>query len=419
LTEIEEIWKLYLLQAVLGGYSACGLPGSDWWVSTQSVQSYRLPQGTSRLFPPDKVALSIHPLYRIRDEFMTPPGNSRWWTFKQRFAFGTLIYFSMLGFASAGYTEGDHVSELITALTSADRVVRANAASALGEIKDSRAIEPLVAAILDGSDQLVSQNAAEALAKLDSARAVELLVSALKDPNERGVAADALAVIGSRAVEPLIPKLMDPNRYVRQDVARTLALIRDPRAVDSLIATLKDSDEDVRLEAAWGLGVVMHEPRAIVPLIAALKEPKPDAQHDIANAIARVGTSAVESVITALNDSNSKVRGGAADALGMIVSEFDANNHEPRAVNALLNALRERNMDVIAGAHVFFMARGEPGSENVLIEALNKSGGLLMAEAFLNCGNPKLENGGREWAQRHGYQIKSGPANAVRWGGSR
>src|SRR5271157_1077577 len=64
-----------------------------------------------------------------------------------------------------------------------------------------------------------------------------------------------LSKIGTPAVEPLIRALKyrkDSN--VRINVARVLGKIKDPRAVEPLIAALKDTDGTVRSQAALALG---------------------------------------------------------------------------------------------------------------------------------------------------------------------
>jgi HEAT repeat protein len=60
---------------------------------------------------------------------------------------------------------------LIAALKDKDSLVRAQAADALGQIKDVRAIEPLIAALKD-KDSLVRERAADALGQIKGARAV-------------------------------------------------------------------------------------------------------------------------------------------------------------------------------------------------------------------------------------------------------
>jgi len=57
----------------------------------------------------------------------------------------------------------------------------------------------------------------------------------------------ALADIGDeRAVEPLIEALKDDKWYVRRCSVRALGIIGDERAVEPLIEALKDDDESVR-----------------------------------------------------------------------------------------------------------------------------------------------------------------------------
>ena len=48
---------------------------------------------------------------------------------------------------------------------------------------------------------------------------------------------------------------------------------------------------------------------------------------------------------------------------------------------------------------------GNPNTEDLLIKALNEYGYKNMAEDYLNCGNPKLEEAARKWAYKHGYKV--------------
>jgi len=146
-----------------------------------------------------------------------------------------------------------NVNGLIKALNyQKDWMVRKAAAEALGEIKDSRAVEPLSAALKD-SNEWVRWHAAEALGKI-GASAVEPLIVALKDRDQKNAhraVAEALGRIGTPAVEPLIVALKDRDQNVRCAAAEALGKIKDARAVEPLIAALKDTD--VRARAAGAL----------------------------------------------------------------------------------------------------------------------------------------------------------------------
>lgn len=61
---------------------------------------------------------------------------------------------------------------------------------------------------------------------------------------------------------------------------------------------------------------------------------------------------------------------------------------------------------------------GIPGSEDDLIAVLFVYGDRSMAEDYLNCGSSKLSDGGRRWANAHGYNVRTGyGSHRSRWGG--
>ena len=60
---------------------------------------------------------------------------------------------------------------------------------------------------------------------------------------------------------------------------------------------------------------------------------------------------------------------------------------------------------------------GIPGSQERLVAALMEHGDLSMAEDYLNCGSDYLAEGGRTWAQQHGYTVGSGSgSHRADWG---
>jgi hypothetical protein len=154
--------------------------------------------------------------------------------------------------------------------------------------------------------------------------------------------------------------------------------------VSRLIRQLKDPNPEVRGNAAIALGL-SKDPRAVEPLIVALK------------------------------DRDAQVRLQAAHALGEV--------KDPRAVSALLAVLRDRDTEIISEPtlYIFFIERGEPGSEDALVETLDKFGDEGMAEKFLNSRNVKLEGAARAWAARHEVRILNvgGGSDSGQWGSKR
>lgn len=340
---------------------------------------------------------------------------------------------------SLGQSGGSRAVEpLIAALSDSDFSVEGNAATALGKIKDPRAAEPLMAALRDAvkfaqpakdpdgtyslTDQqrlrlTVADHAAEALGNL-GAPALEELMPAFKDKDLREYALPGLVKMGSPAVDALIAAMKDPDPDVRWNAANALGDIKDARAVEPLIAALQV--KDLQWHAAYSLGKIK-DPRAVEPLIAALKNNDPEFREQAAHSLGQLKDQrAIAPLIAVLNapaltdpaliDADRKVRNAAANALGLIDS--------PEAVNFLLTALHQHNTAIIAGADNFYIRRGEPGSEDALIDALDKSGDQYMAADFLNSGNEKLHEAASTWASRNNYEVTYMPSSgSTSWGG--
>lgn len=300
------------------------------------------------------------------------------------------------------------VEPLISALLNKDRYARYGVLLALVEIGPP-AVEALISA-LHNKDPLLQKRIIWTLGKIKDVRAVDPLLAALRDKNPiiRGEATKALGEIRDiRAVEPLISTLKDKNWDVRWKAAGALGKIKDIRSFESLIVSLKDEDPMVAGSSAWALGE-FRDIRAIKPLIASLSHEGRSASEALAN----IGTPAVEPIIVALNSSYSETRReNAAYALSKI--------KDARAVEVLFAAFKEQKLSVVVGAYQFFIYRGMPNSEDVLIKALNKYGYSGMAEDFINSGNGKLVQAGHEWARKHGAIVFSVPESGDKrptWG---
>ena len=94
----------------------------------------------------------------------------------------------------------------------------------------------------------MSYRAADVLGEIKDPRAIEPLIVALKDKNLllRTQAAGALAKLGPAVVNPLVVVLQSPGDDVaRREVVGILGRIHNPDAIDALIAALKDKDSIV------------------------------------------------------------------------------------------------------------------------------------------------------------------------------
>jgi HEAT repeat protein len=151
--------------------------------------------------------------------------------------------------------------------------------------KVTRAVEPLIACMKD-PDSRIRAAAADSLGKTKDPRALDPLVTALRDnsPDVQRSAGQALGEIGAPAVEPLINALRDPTWSVRYSAAVGLSFSKDSRAVEPLIGALKDTDSAVRRSAAEALGQ-FQDPRAVEPLRAARQDPDSDVRLFAADAL--------------------------------------------------------------------------------------------------------------------------------------
>src|ERR1035437_3066210 len=247
---------------------------------------------------------------------MNPLNVRRYWQTSPHLAVGLLLCFCVPWPTPAVYGQTDRVSHWIKQLKDTNPHSREAAASGLGDTKDPRAVEPLIAALKD-NDNLVQWNAATALGKFN-------------DP---------------RAIGPLIDALKNGNHFARRNIARVLGETKDPQAVESLIFALKDTDSEARWSAAKAL-VSIGTP-AVEPLITSLKDTDASVRAIAVVVLLKINDpDAVAPLKTALNDTdiNFNFRSGMANALTALC--------EPGSEDGLIKALNLFNKKGMAEAYL-------------------------------------------------------------------
>ena len=155
-------------------------------------------------------------------------------------------------------------------------------------------------------------------------RVIAALAGALKDTDVevRQQAAHSLGQMRDpAAVDALIPALQDTDVEVRQNVVFALGQLRDARAIPGLTIALKDANEEVRQRAAFALAQ-LRDPRAVDPLLIAAKDANPDVRRQALFAIGQIDPSrGKDAAIEALKDKDAEVRRMAAHLLGRLASE--------------------------------------------------------------------------------------------------
>lgn len=171
-------------------------------------------------------------------------------------------------------TEG--MNHLLAALHSRNKHTRLGVIEALGEIRDPRAVDPLIG-LLGDNDNEVRWEAALALGEIADPRAFGPLEATLRDPDryvrhgsaialeKMGWSPDspvdrafllagkqewnALAFIGKDAIPSLDYASKDKDRSIRLMAVRTLGRIGEEKAIPTLYRAIRDPDDQVRWEA--------------------------------------------------------------------------------------------------------------------------------------------------------------------------
>jgi HEAT repeat protein len=237
------------------------------------------------------------------------------------------------------------VTPLIACLDDNDPSVRSLAATALGQLHDSRAIAPLIDHLmkLSGKDTTDEENS--------------------EDVNVHESLIDALADLGTPAIKPLLACLKDKDIHGQEDAAAVLnrlqylpadaegkaaffVLLRSwdklvelgAPAVAPLLDCLKDEDYSRRQGAAQALGQ-LGDKRAVKPLIACLQDENVDVKKNAATALGQLGDkSAVEPLIKAFTNEDKETKLAAAEALGSLA--------DPAAVAPLAASLTDQDAEI-------------------------------------------------------------------------
>lgn len=228
------------------------------------------------------------------------------------------------------------VESLIQSLRDGDRYVREGAAEALGRIKDSRAVIPLLETL---NDHGINHESVRSLGMIGEPSVKPLLdMTGVKDPQVRMYVIEALGETKDRrALDPLMKALRDPDPRVRANAAKGLGKIMDRQVVQPLIEILGDRNAYARNCAAEALGMIKDK-RAVKPLMELL-DSDPDSRWHAIEALGRLGDKqAVNKICFFLRDKNQQLRLKASEALGEI--------GDPCAVDALIDTLNDEDRQV-------------------------------------------------------------------------
>jgi HEAT repeat protein len=328
------------------------------------------------------------------------------------------------------------VTPLISFLEKTDfDCVKIGISLSLGEIRDPRAVDPLIKLLIETDAEDLKETIVWSLGEIRDPRAVDPLINLLEKTGDESLRESIAWSLGKirdcRAVNPLMDILAETsNDYLKKNIVWSLGEIRDPKAVRSLIDSLEktDNDElrmvicnslrkmeedvvrplmdllerttsnDLRKRIVWALGL-LKDSRAVDVLIDLLKETdNDDLKKRIMRALARIGDlRAVEPLIDLLEGTrNESLRTSilasqryfgdkiasslidllirAEDSLKMGIVRCLGEIREPRAIDVLIDLLKETDNDDLKKGIVWALARtGDPRAVEPLIDLLKET----------------------------------------------
>ncbi len=213
------------------------------------------------------------------------------------------------------------VELLIGQLKSEDLEVRRSAVVALGRIGDSTAAPALLESL---NDESLAIDAANALGQIGDPRAVDGLVNLIgnTDASVRQAAVSALnSLTVSSMSERIIPLLHDPDPNVRESAVKIAGYFGYPESAGALLELSHDEDERVRCVALEHLPYVEDE-RVLDVLVHAMKEETPNVRAAAARALGHTfAPETLKPLVEGLSDEDVWVRYFSARALGRLRSE--------------------------------------------------------------------------------------------------
>jgi len=216
----------------------------------------------------------------------------------------------------------------------------------------------------------IRQRAAEILGDVvdDEPQAVDALVRTAKEDDEeavRGAAIDALDAIGGEAIERLVAEMAG----VDADGA-------DWVRAEAFVETLSADRPELRMAAANALRR-LGDSGALPALIETLDDPNPRVRARVARACGAIGDErAAGALASRLDDSVGRVRREAADALAAIGTE--------RALKPLLDAADDANDEVRYAAVMALGGYQGPAAIDPLIGALDDDSDVVRRAAVFS-----------------------------------
>lgn len=219
------------------------------------------------------------------------------------------------------------LKQLTAGLNNRSFVAQKNAAKALGESQDKRAVPALVKALRDNRiSESIKSDLIEALGRIGDPMAFDIIAEYLKkdEPFTKGATVAALGSLGDPRAAPLLYQAMADDFAVRREAAEALENLGGCEAVLYLNKALTHNDNFVRDQAQRTLDE-MGPSHGLEPLLELLNDPDPQVKALAAQELARLNDPIVEfdlkNAVSGLSEQDRKAVKTAANQ----AEDFSAN----------------------------------------------------------------------------------------------
>jgi hypothetical protein len=301
-------------------------------------------------------------------------------------------------------------------------------------------VDQLLASLADPTSAELRTAAAESLAQFQDPAVVPALASALLDSevSVRIAVATSLGSLGdARGAKAVAAALQSelkaqPSSSFIPVACEALGQLGGTAGVAVLIAILVSADATNRAAAETALTSIGSS--AVPALQRALTTGTQAQKLEVVSFLASLGSLGVKPLITALTNTDAKVRSAAANRLGYLgnrsaekplASVLSDSAMGLTASVALVRLFKTEPSKVVhyltstGTLRIYYglMKLGAPETVDSMASALLRLGDLGMAEDFLNCGEPTLEQAAHDWADANGYEVVTGDGPSdMTWG---
>ncbi|NPV43572.1 MAG: HEAT repeat domain-containing protein [Firmicutes bacterium] len=180
--------------------------------------------------------------------------------------------------------------ELLKCLESDDYIVQKKAIRKLGGYNEPAVVDRLVGLFLKNKNKLVEEVLMETFKKMGGSYLISTFLKLLghEDASIRSFAFELLAEIGNEDIGLIIKEINNPDKNIRKFIVDILGEIEAESAVEPLVSMLEDEDVNVVQGAVEALGKIGDD-RAAEKLVEILAVSHPWVQYTILDVLGRIG----------------------------------------------------------------------------------------------------------------------------------